>query len=149
MFQWKNNSSCWFLREEFSLPNIPRFVGGVKLQVISWNAGGICFVDSNARERVSHHILKLARNCRVLYFQEVRGLPGEIDHHFPQVPTGWTIFTSSCLSGDGNAVANSGGIVIAICKLLVLTQCSFVEEVIIPGRCIGVCILKRDHAMSN
>ena len=78
---------------------------------------------------------------RFFVFQVVHGPPGEIDHNFPQVLAGWRIFSSSCVSGDGSVVAQSGGVVVAICPLLG-SLCSFVEEVIISGRCIVVSILR-------
>ena len=124
----------------FPNPNNPMSFLGEQVQILSWNGRGICVYDSSDMERMRCEVQRLARNRHILCFQEVHGRDSEIVSTFSRWLPNWKICGSACVADDGLQLHASGGVVTAICPALV-RRCSFVEKILVPGRCVDISIL--------
>ena len=95
------------------------------------------------RSRMGDKIRSISKGIHILCLQEVHGLEGEAALFLSGILPGWKVCHSACLSGDGLALRASGGVLIAICPILMIDSV-LTETVLIPGRCMGITLLQGD-----
>ena len=114
-------------------------LGGEGIQIASWNGFGICVADSSQHSSIGDVLRMLASRRHILCFQEVHGTEAEILFLFERWLPHWRFFVSGCRDVDDLPHPAAGGVVTAVCPMLV-SRASFSSTVLAHGRCISTCV---------
>ena len=113
----------------------------------SLSGRGICLASRLERGATCTVLRILCHTRHSLGLLEVHGTEGEALHAMQQLSPSWRVINSVMRSPDGIQCPGAGGVATAVCLRLHETA-KFVNNVVVPGRCMGTSLYYRDSVVT-